>query len=297
MLVLDEVSVTVIHEKIENFKKQLLTPGNFTYDMYHSKSPKKDAILEWAKNLHILHKQGEFKDPLNEISTTIRHWLKENGLDSLVHYAFEVLPHIYKNPKYTHDDSLENNDDRVVPPPDNSSLKLAEDCKLLNQATIKRVKSTIHCLQEFSERLEKDLIFEINVPEKRMEEILLRWDSTIAHLEQSLDKREKITPATHHLLFYAGMTETLSNIYDVYVNYVKDFATVTPKQVGKILKGKTKKLTLLYNPKSKHEAQEMGFYGSQCDTCGSFRMILEGHKVKCFKCDYVQKLNTEYYDN
>jgi ribosomal protein S27AE len=296
VLVVEETT-KAIYDKIERCKADLQTPGNVLYDMYHSKSPKKDAILEWAKNLEILQKRGDYTKPVHEISTTIRTELKDMGLNSAIHYAFEVLPHVYKNPKYTHSNSQDYTDTRVDQPPDDSSILLAEDCKKLNQLTLTRVSNSITALNEFSKRLRTDTTFEMDVPENKMEELLLRWDAINAHLEESLDKREKITPSTHHLLFYAGATETLSNVYSVYVNYVKDFATVTPKQVGKILKGRTKKIAPLYDPKSKHEAMEIGFYGTQCKECGSFRMAQEGSKAKCYKCGYLQKANTEYYDN
>jgi hypothetical protein len=316
VLVLNDISTPEIYKKIEDFKKRLTTPGNLDYDMYRSKSPKKDAILEWAKNLEILHERGEIKEPLTEISTIIRHDLKQLGLDNLIHYAHEVLPHVYKNPKFTHNyDSLDLETDRVVEPPDNSS-KLKEDVEKLNKLTLARITRTIKSLQEFSKLLKKDVIFETEIPENELTEIFLNWDSVIDHFEQSLDRREKITPSTHHLLFYAGTSETLSNIYEVYVQYVKDFASVTPKQVGKILKGRTKKVAELYNPKSQHEAMEMGFFGSQCKECGSWRMELrfiekptgkkdsEGkpilkaeRKSYCFKCGHNQKPNTEYYRN
>jgi len=270
--------------------------------MYHSKSPKKDAILEWAKNLEKVQLRGKYKHSITNISTTIRHELKEMHLEGAIHYAFEILPHIYKNPRFTHNELSElQSTVRVDEPPEDSSILLADDCTRINQTTLARIEKTQRCLQEFSKRLKKDLPFEMDIPEETMTEIMIRWDAVIDHFEQALDKREKITPSTHHLLFYAGTTQTLSDVYKVYVKYVKEFSTVTPKQVGKILKGRTKKIIELYEPKNQHEAMEMGFYGSECKECGSFRMeyrqMSDGKKAYCFKCGFHQDPNTESYYN
>ena len=287
-------STEAIYAKIERCKTDLKTPGNVLFDMYHSKSPKKDAILEWAKNIEILIDRHEITQPVTQISTIIRTELKEMHLDNAIHYAYEVLPHVYKDPQ---NNNYRDEETRHVQPDEISSDLLAEDCKKLNQLTLNRISQTIDTLHEFAKRLKTDLTFEMDVPEEQLEELMIVWDSMNRHLEESLDKREKITPSTHHLLFAAGVTETLANVYSVYVNYCKEFGTVTSKQIGKILKGRTKKIAPLYDPKNNHEAMEMGMYGSQCKECGSYRMTLDGNKVKCFKCGFTQKPNTEYYRN
>ncbi len=295
-------SAQELFKKIEKCQTDLKTPGNVLYDMYHSKSPKKDAFLKWGHYLEELHEMGEYEQPITEISTTIRHWLKDNGLGNAIHYAFEVLPHVYKNPKFTHsEDSTDTYYSRVDEPPDISSTLLAADCEALNKHTLFRINKTIHCFNEFASRLKKDMTFEMEVPEEELTELMIIWDSMISHLEEALDRREKITPTTHHLLFLAGASHTLSHIYEVYVKYVKDFATVTPKQVGKILKGRTKKVAYLYDPQNQHEAMEMGFYGSKCKECGSYRMeyrsSIDGKKAYCFKCGFHQNPKTEQYRN
>jgi len=295
-------SAQELYSKIEDFKHRLQTPGNFDYDIMHSKSPKKEAILQWGRALEELHELGEYEQPITEISTTIRHELKEMGLESCIHYAFEVLPHTYKNPKYTHaEDTTDTYYSRVDEPPDISSINLAKDCESLNIHTISRIKRTIKCLNDFDALLKKNMTFEMEIPEDELTELMIRWDSVLSHFDEALDKREKVTPTTHHLLFLAGMTETLSNVYEVYVKFVKDYATVTPKQIGKILKGRTKKVAYLYDPQNQHEAMEMGFYGSKCKECGSYRMeyrsSIDGKKAYCFKCGFHQNPKTEQYRN
>jgi len=92
-----------------------------------------------------------------------------------------------------------------------------------------------------------------------------------------------LTQHPQHMLFYALSEATLNNAYSNYVRFIREFASITAKQSGKILRGHVTKLLLLYEPKNQNEAIYNGFYGKQCDDCGTWRVEYKFNSDKnCF---------------
>ena len=72
------------------------------------------------------------------------------------------------------------------------------------------------------------------------------------------------------MLFFALSESTLNYAYSNYVRFIRDFASITAKQSGKILRGHVTKMLLLYEPKNQDEAIYNGFYGTICERCEGF---------------------------
>jgi len=152
-----------------------------------------------------------------------------------------------------------------------SSILLADDVKKTNINYCLRLERTIKILQSLKHSLETDTLYETEIPEKELEEFLLRWDGAIDRCSEILDGRHQVMPSTQHMLFYALSVSTLNYTYSTYVRFIRDFERMTPKQSGKILRGHVTKMELLYEPKDRQDARHAGFYGVRCETCGSWR--------------------------
>lgn len=287
-----------LNKKIEFLKSQLQTPGNFIYDIYNSPSPKKDLILKWAQSLEELHNLGEFKEPITEISTVIHDELKEMKLDRARAWAWEVLPHKYKNLSKIHNED----EDLVssVQPSEISSKDLAYKCQQANKGYIRRLDKTIDILKKVKHNLETRTIFVPKLDQRELGEFYLIWDHSTKRLEEILDGREKVLPSQQHILFFCLAEATKTFTFSQYVRHIRDLANLTPKQAGKILRGYIKHVQDLYNPKTRMEACEVGYYGIECDECGSWRVEYkynsdsQNYELFCHACKtWHQKVPTE----
>jgi len=187
----------------------------------------------------------------------------------------EVLPFKYKKMEYSPYQINEIELASVDPNLDSSAdakILLAVDCKKLNHQYISRLERTIFYLTQFKKNLETDTPLEDKIPEPELEEYLIRWDGALNMLQEVLDGRDRVLPSALHLLFYGKTQATLNDAFAKYVLYIREFASITAKQAGKLLKGHVTKVELLYEPKTRMEARYAGFYGVQCEECGSWRM-------------------------
>jgi len=237
---------------------------------YLEPGKKKELILRWADDLVELKKRGKWEPPITEICTTIVTHLRENEQLHAIRYVREVLPFKFKNPVMMtrlEDDELSDINVTI----DSSQVLLADDVKKTNINYCLRLERTIKILQSLKHSLETDTLYETEIPEKELEEFLLRWDGSIDRCSEILDGRHQVMPSTQHILFYALSVSTLNYTYSTYVRFIRDFERMTPKQSGKILRGHVTKMELLYEPKNRQEARHAGFYGIQCEICGSWR--------------------------
>lgn len=269
-------SVADIEQKVTELKDMLSKPGNILYDMYHSNTPKKDAIREWAKNLEKLVNLNAVEYQTNQISTIIRQDLKAMGAEQAIHYAKEVLPFKYKNPQKIHSDE-DTDESREVKHLEDSSPLLASDCKKYNANIIIRIDESADVLNRFSKLLKSKILLEADIPEDELESIFTMWDQANSRLNDVLDGREKVSDSTQFLMFYARTTATLNYCYGKYVTLVKDFASITSKQAGKILRGEIPRVLKLLEPKSRLDALASGFYGQVCSECGCWRTVYKYH--------------------
>lgn len=285
---MDEVALL---KDIEWIKSELKNPGSVIHRLYASNTPKKDLILLWATKLEELSVVSpEIKT--TEISTSIKRELKGMGLENAVWYVNDVLPFKYKNADHSHTDRRDEPSENGSEDAENL---LAADCKKANTNYISFLKRTIETFKTVIHQLERNIVLEPQIPEKEMEEYFIHWDHYLQRMNEVLDGRDKVLTSTQHLLIYHLAQTTLNNTFANYVLHVRELASLTSKQAGKILRGYVPKMQALYEPKNRTEAIDSGFYGLQCGECGSWRMavkwIAEKHDnlLHCFACDYNQK--------
>jgi len=239
---------------------------------YLAPGKKRELILRWADDLVELHKRGEYKEPLTTITSHIRAHLRAKDMVYAIPYVNEILPFKFKDSKYMSNQFFEYEDEgSEILAYDSSKNLLQYDVKKTNINYCLRLDRTIKILQSLKHSLETDTLYETEIPEKELEEFLLRWDGSIDRCSEILDGRHQVMPSTQHILFYALSVSTLNYTYSTYVRFIRDFERMTPKQSGKILRGHVTKMELLYEPKNRQEARHAGFYGVQCETCGSYR--------------------------
>jgi len=240
-------------------------------NQYLAPGKKRELILRWADDLVELHKRGEYTEPLTTISGHITSHLRDNDMHHALPYVHEVLPFKFKDPVKMTRLQEETLSEEILTR-DSSKTLLADDIKKTNINYCNRLERTIKILQSLKHSLETDTLYETEIPEKELEEFLLRWDGAIDRCGEILDGRHQVMPSTQHILFYAFSISTLNYAYSNYVRFIRDFERMTPKQAGKILRGHVTKLELLYEPKNRQDARYAGFYGTQCETCGSYRI-------------------------
>ena len=277
-----------LQSELENDNKWITANLN----QYLAPGKKRELIYRWADNLEKLHEIGIFKESITTIAGHIKNHLKESGNEHALPYVREVLPPKYKEMKYSHTDYQSNELQGEVILSSDSSIKadakvlLADDCKRINANYALRLTRTIEILQGFRSDLLTDVILEPEIPEKEMEEYFLLWDAAIKRCREVRDGREKVLPSTQHLLHYTLTLATLNHAYSKYVALIREFANITAKQAGKILKGRVTHVENLYNPKSRLEARYAGYYGTPCQHC-------EGYDDLCWRVDF--KYNSDSF--
>jgi len=219
--------------------------------------------------------------------------MKKMGLESTVHYVHETLPYKYKNPVLRRGDDTSYG---VVEPRNNSSKKLSPEKANVNY--IEFLSELIEVYKKTKKSMEKKIVIEPHIPEAEFQEELLRGRYLIRRLDEILDGREKVPPTTMHILLYCLATATLSDTYSKYIYLRKEEAPLTPKQTGKIIKGRVTKMPRLFEPKNHQQALSMGFYGQQCEECGWWRTErklnpnVDKFQLYCFYCRQWSKVKT-----
>ena len=256
---------------------------------YLAPGKKRELILRWADDLVELHNRGKYDKPITTICSHIRIYLRDNKMLFALPYVNEILPFKFKdttNTPYAFREEEELRSEILTldsSESEDAKILLAQDCKKINANYISRVERTVKILNEVKKCLETDTVLEPEIPEVELEEYFVRWDGALNRTQEVLDGRQQVLPSTQHMLFYALSEATLNNAYSNYVRFIREFASITAKQSGKILRGHVTKLLLLYEPKNKNEAIYNGFYGTQCDDCGTWRVELKFNSDKnCF---------------
>ncbi len=194
-----------------------------------------------ADDLVELKKRGRWDHPITEISGEIKSHLKSINQTHAIPYVHEVLPFKFKEITNIGKDFpfLEQYEDmnEEILVRDSSQVLLADDVRKTNINYCLRLERTIKILQSLKHSLETDTLFETEIPEKELEEFLLRWDGAINRCSEILDGRHQVMPSTQHMLFYALSVSTLNYTYSTYVRFIRDFERMTPKQAEQRIKG------------------------------------------------------------
>lgn len=273
--------------------KEALTEDTPLRAMY--KKQKSELFVEWGDALEQKIIAGELDIKIYKIANYIRKELIAIGLEQAIDLMYHVMPAKFKHASDYYEEEKDEFLSKSVNV-ENSTKNSSKDFSKENKNYIVRLQETRKLLAEFEEKLENNEFVE---KIDNIEEFFTRWDNSLNRAREVLDGREKVPVSTQHLLFYAMSTSTLNHAYAEYLIHVKNMASITSKQAGKILKGHVSEIQLLYEPKNKTEAMNSGFYGQACEECGSFRTVYKYHTdntefmTKCFACGHWQPAKTE----
>ena len=110
------------------------------------------------------------------------------------------------------------------------------------------------------------------------------------------DGREKVSRLDHVLSLQLATSCTLNSIYDTLTAQKMEQATITSKQMGKIVALKIKDAYATLRPTTEQQAIQHGWSGIACDECGEFRVTreynsdAENFMDHCVSCDNWQKM-------
>ena len=113
-----------------------------------------------------------------------------------------------------------------------------------------------------------------------------------------MDSRTSVMPEKLHLLIHGYVEGTKSFAYSHYMKNILETLSLTPKQTVRLLTGRVTKIESMYEPKSLIDARHVGFYGTQCDECGSWRVDKKYDTDKtqdrlfCFACKSWSEITT-----
>lgn len=265
---MDDIVVSLLEEN-EWIERELFSPGTVENSIWCSNAPKRDLITRWAENLEKLHDAGIYTDEVSSISSYISKKLMSVNMHSSVHWVRHSLDFKYKRGYDIVDlDTSEQNgsDDRL-----DSSILLENEATASNRLLISFYKHTIIELGKAMARLTKDIILEPKIPQNELEQMYLIWDNMIQKHREAWDGREKVLSTQQYIMGYCLANYSLNHSYSKYLLYQEKKLTLTPKQAGKLEKLQVKKVQDIFDPKSFEEAMDLGFYGQQCEKCGSWR--------------------------
>lgn len=133
---------------------------------------------------------------------------------------------------------------------------------------------------------------------KDVEELFSRNENIVTSCLQVIDERNEVPFNKQFLYFHARTQTTLGATYDLFVTYLRKFSKLTTKQAAKIADGRVSRVLLLFEPKNRQDAMDVGFYGISCEKCGSFRTKpkvdpdTNDDKLFCYGCGTMQELKT-----
>lgn len=289
--------IKVLQARIENFKKSISDPNTFTYSLYQSNSPKKDAIRAWGEALEDLHKLGVYTDEIWTISTHIRNELRAMGAQQAMDWAKKVLPFKYKDKAKIHaevllQDELKSRGIEYHDTKDPNHIQfinkpyideLIEDIKLFGKA-IKYLKS-----HNLLDRMHPD---ELN-------EFVTRRKASRNMLYEIMDGRMMVPTSKFAVFMEAYAEGTKSATFTNFLKHIREITELTPKQTVKLLTGRVTKVDILYEPKNRIYAKKANFYGVQCGECGSWRQEIKYHPditkdmLYCYACKSWNTLKSE----
>lgn len=281
-----ETEAQEIEAKINEIKDSLKNEKSAIHDLYSRSSPKKDLILLWAEYLEHLAKLGKYQKPISTISSHITQELTDMKIKSAISYVRKVLPFKYKNfdNKASENNAVTN---------ENDSRKTSSDVKQHRKANkdyVKLLRASGEFLLDFADSIRDiELIEKLDPTEYQL--LMKRHEHFLQLCKEATDKRTNVLPKTQFMFIEAFSIAGLNHCFSIYVKYLKEFTELTGKQSLKILSGKIQNIIPLYDPKTRIEALQSGFYGVRCEKCGSWRIDLVyhsgiGERLHCYNCTH-----------
>lgn len=285
-------------QKIREIEESLNT-GKVLPELIFSDTPVKSFYQYWAKNLEILARAGRYKKPISTICAHISRKVTELGFPEKVAYVRQSLQFKYKDEsRISDDDDVEKELEDVAERRKISSKDLAP----IDQKYLKMLLLEQKAIDKLVDKILTEKLSLTSLPKKsrkEQEELMLRTTNIIKSTMQMSDGRTDVPLQKQFLFFHARTQVTLGNTYDMFVKHLKLYnQNFTPKQVTKISEGRVSRILLLYEPKSRQDAMNVGFYGMPCDSCGSYRCHAkydENNKrdrLFCYHCEEWSDLKT-----
>lgn len=280
--------VAFLYDRIQKITNELANPASTLHELYSAKNPKKDLIIAWAEYLEELHQLGEFKQPVNSISTYIQAELRKIGLESATDYARHVLSFKYKDSHYDHS---KEDDDGGYQNRENSSISFEKE----NQEYIKLIDDTIEYLRFVKKQLYTKSFVKYLDPIE-LDEFITVHSNTLDIGRNIFNDKRKDLVQTQSALVEVMMHATSTHSAGEYLVKVKDMFEFTGKQALKILKGEIQNLHPLYDPQNRLDATRLGFYGQRCDHCGSYRVKrIPTESIGKYRVKFHVKISEEWF--
>ena len=270
--------------------KEQLTKDTPLRDMYMSN--KSDVFVIWADALESKIDNGSLDIPVNKIGRQIRRELLDMNLESAIHRMYEVIPAKYKHSadQIIDEQETEMSDTRT----NNSSTEIidySQQNATLLQVT-KNMKGSLDTLEELLNTTE----IEVNCEKKFLDEVVKMTHVITEKAKFCTDGREKVSRLDHVLTLQLANSCTLNSIYDTLTAQKMSQATITSKQMGKIVAMKIKDAYATLRPTTEQQAIQQGWSGITCESCGEYRVVREYHSDTqdfmdhCVTCDNWQKM-------
>lgn len=277
-------------ETISWIKTQLTTDTPLRA-MYQSK--KSDMFIMWAEALEEKILNGSLNMSITGISNHIRQELITMKLERAIYWMHEVLPPKYKKntpPQYL-EMQKEYESVTVDKPTENSSVNYTQENQILIHVT-NTLRHSIDTLQDMLEGMP----VETNCEKKYVDEVIKMSFAVAEKAKFCTDGREKVAKLDHVLSLELATSCTLNSIYDTLTAHKMKQATITSKQMGKIVALKIKDAYATLRPTTEQQAIQQGWSGISCDMCGEYRVTREYNSNSenfmdhCVTCDSWQKM-------
>ena len=255
--------------------------------MYQAK--KSDIMVMWALSLEKKIQEGSLSIPITGISNYIRKELIELELDSAVHIMYHALPPKFKSitPPQYEDVILENSNENSSTP---------KDYSLENHTLLDVTKNIRTCIDTLQEILEVQAV-QTNCEKKYLDEVIKMSIAVAEKAKFCTDGREKVSKLDHILSLQLATSCTLNSIYETLTAQKMKEATITSKQMGKIVGLKIKDAYATLRPTTEQQAIQQGWSGIACDECGEYRVTREYNSDSenfmdhCVTCNNWQKMS------
>jgi hypothetical protein len=293
----DEKRAEILHEVEHriNIRKKALSDNDSPLRLMYVN--KRDAILEWARDLETLALIGHFEKPINAIANYIRKEFIAMGLENSVAWIYESLPLKYKSHTPNPDDGLSTNGTQI---PRLNNL----------EGTPKYIEENAKAIQldqEVIEFLEERKRWLANHPFCSLLEV---WEFNMAFARQTGDGRWHIPVAFQHLVnrlidkvninfatavYGEKMKAVYSSLRDRTNKQNEELYEVSTKQFHKLGVGHIKELDPLLTPRNKQEAKQDDYWGTQCPNLHwtvDYKYNSDTHNLEyfCYLCDsWIEK--------
>lgn len=254
---------------------------------------KSDIFIIWAEALESKIIDGSISIPVDGIANHIRKELIAMNKDGFYTRVYEVLPAKFKHHVKPKEEDI-------------TETKFYDDCKNNSSgddvnysdenATLLHISKNLRASLDTLDELLESTSIQPNCDQKYIDEIVKMTNAVSHKAKFCTDGREKLSRLDHVLALELATSCTLNSIYDTLTAKKMEQATITSKQMGKIVTLKIKDAYTTLCPTTEQQAISQGWSGIACDECGEFRVTREYQSYSeafmdhCVTCDNWQKM-------